>query len=188
MLCIIQYNWKKSRDKKRVWINTKQSGRWKKKSPESLTAWSTQVADSQETDLIMLLVTMLCPYSGWHRCWQRPPLHSNQETKCCGAPQSPVGESLANHLQGFRESNRKYSSDIQYNAIRQTGFAFHPGDSGPPRGQGRREADQLIDRATAALPCMAIPPGLSLTRRLTGCSWVLPNEGGDISGALRLSH
>lgn len=31
---------------------------------ESLTAWSTQVADSQETDLIMLLVTMLCPYSG----------------------------------------------------------------------------------------------------------------------------
>lgn len=104
-----------------------QSG-WQKKSPESLTAWSTQVADSQETDLIMLRVTMLCPYSGWHPCWQRPPLHSNQETKCRGAPQSSVGKSLGNHLPGSRESNRKYSPDMQYNAIRQTELAFYPGD------------------------------------------------------------
>lgn len=36
----------------------------KKPLSETLTAWPTQVADSQETDLIMLLVTMLCPYSG----------------------------------------------------------------------------------------------------------------------------
>lgn len=56
---------------------------------ESQNAWSTQVADSQETDLIMLPVTILCPYSGWHRCWQRPPPHFNQETKCHRAPQKP---------------------------------------------------------------------------------------------------
>lgn len=89
----------KYRGKRRERINTKhRAGGEKKTTSESLTAWSTQVADSQETDLIMLLVTMLCPYSGWHRCWQRPPLHSNQETKCRRAPQSPVGRSLANHL------------------------------------------------------------------------------------------
>lgn len=39
-------------------------GKKKKSNSQSPTAWSTQVADSQETDLIMLLVTMLCPYSG----------------------------------------------------------------------------------------------------------------------------
>lgn len=54
--------------RRRERINTKHT-EWevkkkKKTLSESLTAWSTQVADSQETDLIMLLVTMLCPYSG----------------------------------------------------------------------------------------------------------------------------
>ena len=137
--------------RRRERINTKHT-EWevkkkKKTLSESLTAWSTQVADSQETDLIMLLVTMLCPYSGWHRCWQRPPLHSNQETKCRGAPQSPVGGSLANHLPASRGKPAESTApDIQYRAIRQTELASHPGDQGPPRGEGRREADQLIDR------------------------------------------
>lgn len=54
----------KHRDGRRERINRKHRVGGKKKSPESLTAWSTQVADSQETDLIMLRVTMLCPYSG----------------------------------------------------------------------------------------------------------------------------
>lgn len=46
---------------------------------------------------------------------------------------------------------------MQCHAIRQTELAFHPGDEGPPRGEGRREADptdRQIDRAsdTFALP------------------------------------
>lgn len=100
LLPLTKYISNKYRGRGKERINTKHGVGGGEKLSESLTAWSTQVADSQETDLIMLLVTMLCPYSGWHRCWQRPPLHSNQETKCRGAPQSPVGRSLANHLPG----------------------------------------------------------------------------------------
>lgn len=108
-LPVTKYISSKYRGTRRERINTKHraGGEKKKTLSESLTAWSTQVADSQETDLIMLLVTMLCPYSGWHRCWQRPPLHSNQETKCRRAPQSPVGRSLANHLPGSGENQRR---------------------------------------------------------------------------------
>lgn len=134
-------------------------GKKKKKSnSQSPTAWSTQVADSQETDLIMLLVTMLCPYSGWHCFWQRPPLHSNQETKCRRAPQSPVGGSLANHLPGFREKQQQLLPC--HTALR------HQADRAcsPPRrlrsSKGRKEekeadrADRQVDRALAtfALP------------------------------------
>lgn len=64
---------------------------------------------------------------------------------------------------------------------------FYPGHQGPPKGRGVGRswlADRQTDIATAALPCLTVPPGLSLTRGLTGCSWVLPNEGGDISGGL----
>lgn len=157
----------------------------------SLSTWSTQVADSQETDLIMLLVTMLCPYSGWHHCWQRPSLHSNQETKCRGAPQSPAGESLANHLPGTRENSRRENSPWHTVQRHQAGRAhFPPWRLRSTKGGEERSwpTDRQTDRTTAGLPCRAVPPGPSITRGLTGCSWVLPNEGGDISEALRLSH
>lgn len=152
---VMKYTTNKYRGRRRERINTKRDVGGKN-TLVSLTTWSTQVADSQETDLIMLLVTMLCPYSGWHHRWQRPPVHSNQETKCRGAPQSPVGESLADHLPGTRKNSRgEHSPDTQYSTIRQTGLIFHLGDWGSPEGEGR---SWPTDRQTERQPgCLAWP-------------------------------
>lgn len=64
LLPVMKYISNKYRGRRKERKNTKQRVGGEKNLSESLTARSTQVADSQETDLIMLLVTMLCPYSG----------------------------------------------------------------------------------------------------------------------------
>ena len=112
-------------------------------------------------------------------------------------PQSPAGGSLASLLPGprpqpeERESTAALTpSDTPHReAERAQGGAL---ETRVHRGESGSGASQLTDRQPARPSSLPAPPGQSLTRGLTACSWGLPNEerltSGYISAGMRLSH